>query len=1085
MNTAFIYRLTLSTIHAILFCLLPLTFAIWLCMASTPAHAAFPAAQTSPGCTVVAPCYVREYSTSFLGVWFRNQLEACQTFVGVYGRTGPGETILAVTRVLDTYGHCEVLVQYSGGQALTGLGVAVRTVDIGIVPPSYSCPDNKSKLSGTNCTCKLEEGYVQPEGQNFCAKLKEIDATKPPLDCKFPKVGNPIYPLTGSKVEQVATGIEIGNLALSLTYDTASKTPGSISSAYNHLPAFGELWFTNLHRKLNISPTLQTAVLSRGDGRLLSFTGNGAGVFSAAANRNETLVAVTGGYRFTDIVGGIQELYNSTGQLTSLATSHGQTLSFTYVADDLTAIQSGDGKVLRFSYANAANGDRRITQITDPTGSTVSAAYDSAGNLATLTWQDSKVRQFLYENTSFPWALTGVKDENNSRYSTFGYDGAGRAISTEYTGGVNRYSVSYGQAPSVSVVDSYDAATNVLSRARSWQMPASPVLTTPTGSTADMGVQDQFGMPALTTMSQPAGSGCAAATSSMAYDANGNIASKDDFTQKRSCYAYNSKNQPITTVDGLANTVDCASVLATNASLPAGSRKVNTQYHPDWSLATKAAQPLSLTTSIYNGQPDPFNSNALASCAPVAATMPDGKPIAVLCKQVEQVTTDADGHIGLAATLDAGVTQRVSSFTYDAMGRVLTSTDPLNRVASYAYYSNSTDFSDPLGISDATFDSVSLLLHGDGINNSTVITDSSPVVKPVTVGGNAKVSTVQGKFGGTSMAFDGAGDYLSSANHDNFNLTSADFTIEAWVYVTALTAGTQAVVDKDGVSGTSYSQYQVGISPAGKMTAFLGNGNGVSPTGTVYTGTTTITLNAWHHLAVVKSGSIFKGFLDGAQEWSAAAAPMYSGGKALLVGYLASGAAAQTFNGYIDDVRITKGVARYSANFTPPTTAFPNAGPVVDPNAVGHTVGDLQSITNAGGHVTQFTQYDRAGRVRQMVDPKGVVTDTSYTPRGWISSVTVTPPGGVARTATYTYDHAGQLTGVTLPDTTTMSYSYDAAHRLTGVADAKGNSVLYTLDNMGNKTGEQVKDPSGNLQINITRVYDALNRVQQVTGASN
>jgi len=77
------------------------------------------------------------------------------------------------------------------------------------------------------------------------------------------------------------------------------------------------------------------------------------------------------------------------------------------------------------------------------------------------------------------------------------------------------------------------------------------------------------------------------------------------------------------------------------------------------------------------------------------------------------------------------------------------------------------------------------------------------------------------------------------------------------------------------------------------------------------------------------------------------------------------------------------------------------------------------------------------------------------------------------------------MTGATLPDGTTLGYSYDAAHRLTGVTDARGNSVTYTLDNAGNKTGEQVKDPSGTLQRNVTRVYDALNRVQQVTGASN
>jgi YD repeat-containing protein len=180
--------------------------------------------------------------------------------------------------------------------------------------------------------------------------------------------------------------------------------------------------------------------------------------------------------------------------------------------------------------------------------------------------------------------------------------------------------------------------------------------------------------------------------------------------------------------------------------------------------------------------------------------------------------------------------------------------------------------------------------------------------------------------------------------------------------------------------------------------------------------------------------------------------------------------ATETSNGIV-----TQSYAYYS------TTSFSGTAP----NEVGYTAGDLQSVTNAVGHVTQFTLYDRAGRVKQMVDPKGVVTDTVYTPRGWVGSVTVTPPGGTARITSYSYDNAGQLTGMVLPDSTTLGYSYDAAHRLTGVTDAKGNTVSYTLDAMGNKVGEQVKDPSGNLQRNITRVYDALNRVQQVTGAGN
>ena len=161
-------------------------------------------------------------------------------------------------------------------------------------------------------------------------------------------------------------------------------------------------------------------------------------------------------------------------------------------------------------------------------------------------------------------------------------------------------------------------------------------------------------------------------------------------------------------------------------------------------------------------------------------------------------------------------------------------------------------------------------------------------------------------------------------------------------------------------------------------------------------------------------------------------------------------------------------------------TAFTGA----DPNAVGHTIGDLQSITNAAGHVTSFIQYDKAGRIRQSVDAKGITTDTSYTPRGWVSSTSITPPGGLARTTGYSYDAAGQLKVVTQPDGSTVTYSYDAAHRLIGVKDAKGNEVVYTLDNAGNRTAEQIKDPSGTLQRSINRSFDALNRLQQVGGAA-
>ncbi|HEU0204312.1 MAG TPA: RHS repeat protein, partial [Burkholderiaceae bacterium] len=147
------------------------------------------------------------------------------------------------------------------------------------------------------------------------------------------------------------------------------------------------------------------------------------------------------------------------------------------------------------------------------------------------------------------------------------------------------------------------------------------------------------------------------------------------------------------------------------------------------------------------------------------------------------------------------------------------------------------------------------------------------------------------------------------------------------------------------------------------------------------------------------------------------------------------------------------------------------------------TLGDLKQVTNALGQVTRFPKYDRNGRVLQMIDANGVVTDSTYHPRGWLTQTRVTPAGGGAvQTTDYAYDGVGQLTQVTHPDGSTVSYTYDAAHRLQAVADSAGNRVEYTLDAMGNRTREDWKDAGGELRKTLARTIDALNRVQAVTG---
>ncbi|OGB24612.1 MAG: hypothetical protein A3I66_13435 [Burkholderiales bacterium RIFCSPLOWO2_02_FULL_57_36] len=145
-------------------------------------------------------------------------------------------------------------------------------------------------------------------------------------------------------------------------------------------------------------------------------------------------------------------------------------------------------------------------------------------------------------------------------------------------------------------------------------------------------------------------------------------------------------------------------------------------------------------------------------------------------------------------------------------------------------------------------------------------------------------------------------------------------------------------------------------------------------------------------------------------------------------------------------------------------------------------MGNLTTVTNAADHITTLSNYDANGRVGRIVDANGMTTDMTYSRRGWLTSRTVSGNGSTEVTG-YDYDGVGQLKKVTLPDSSWIGYDYDAAHRLTDTYDSTGNRISYTLDAMGNRLKEQVTDPSGALAKQTTRLYDALNRLQEVTGA--
>jgi RHS repeat-associated protein len=179
--------------------------------------------------------------------------------------------------------------------------------------------------------------------------------------------------------------------------------------------------------------------------------------------------------------------------------------------------------------------------------------------------------------------------------------------------------------------------------------------------------------------------------------------------------------------------------------------------------------------------------------------------------------------------------------------------------------------------------------------------------------------------------------------------------------------------------------------------------------------------------------------------------------------------------------------AKDPRNNTTTNTYYPNTA--AQNTTLANSRGMLASSTNALGHVTNYTAYDANGRVLSMTDANGLVTTMTYHPRGWLLTRTVgvglSGAAGSAETTTYDYDGVGQLIKVTLPDLSFMAYTYDDAHRLTAMQDSEGSKITYTLDAMGNRTGEAAFDPANTLARSRSRVYDALNRLQKDIGATN
>jgi hypothetical protein len=184
--------------------------------------------------------------------------------------------------------------------------------------------------------------------------------------------------------------------------------------------------------------------------------------------------------------------------------------------------------------------------------------------------------------------------------------------------------------------------------------------------------------------------------------------------------------------------------------------------------------------------------------------------------------------------------------------------------------------------------------------------------------GNAQVSTSVVKYGTGSMKFDGTGDYLISPVSPLLDTWTGNGTFECWVYFNSVANSPH--IWNTGFDNNNRVTLYVSSSRFGLFMRVAGTGS------VVITSSTTLVTGQFYHIAVTKNGTTWTMWLNGVSQGTSSSATYPSlVNQAISLGFMPyGGSPGDYFNGYIDDLRVTKGIARYTAAFTPPTAAFPD-----------------------------------------------------------------------------------------------------------------------------------------------------------------
>jgi RHS repeat-associated protein len=887
-------------------------------------------------------------------------------------------------------------------------------------------------------------------------------------NCPRALCGNPIDAATGNKFQT------------EMDFVAGPNTQISFARYYNSQDATGLVgvgWHSTYHRGLAVAGSV--AILTRADGRGDVFVSNN-GTWTSDPDVTIDFGPIQSNGVQTGWIAKLDddsmETYSMNGHLMSIATRSGLVTTLDYDSSgQLTTVTGPFGHSLTFAY----DANRRLTQMTAPGGKTYAYAHDTNGNLTSVTYPDNSKRQYVYENSTYPNALTGVIDENAGRFASWNYDSAGRAVSSQHAGGADLTTVSYNDSDGSRVV------TNALGQQHLYEF-----------STI-------FGVPKVVEIDRLSTATTSAATRRFTYDSNGFLASETDWNGNLTTYVNNSQGEPTNIVEASGTAQARSTTITYHASyhLPltivASSLTTTYAYDSDGNLISKALTDTtatiapystkgtartwtytwtnSLLTSVKGPRTDVAEltsftydasaaltsvTNALNQRTQITQTTADGLPQTIV--DSNGVTTNFAYDLRqrlLTSTLLTGAGALTTSLTYDAAGNLLKTTLPDGSALTNTY-----DAAHRLtAVTDLFGQSTIYTLDALGDRTQIKVTDSSAVVhRQHTATFDALARMLQDIAGvgqTTSLAYDANGNVLTVTDPLN-RVTQQSYD--------ALNHLTRTIDAASGITKATYDPHDrpaTIVDPNSGSTTYVYDGFGdiiqrISPdTGkTIYT---------------------------------------YDLAGNLIQRVDATGAVANYTYDALDRVLTT----------TYPADSTENVTYSYDQSGHGFGIGRLTSVTDAVGTLSRShdergnvlteirvhgaatlvisTNYDKASRAASITYPSGWIVTYARDAMGRTTATTAQAPGGGMPQpilSSITYAPFGPISGLSYGNDVAEARSFDLDYRMlhltdTGTLSLQNLTYAYDLANNVSKITDGVN--TANTQ---TLGYDVLDRLINATG---